>query len=131
MSWFKALLIWLLIIIAESLHGTVRQWCIAPVLGDLLARQLGVLTGSLLIFGIAWCSISWIGARTFKEQLNIGLVWVALTVLFEGLLGKMLGYSWQRILSDYKLMEGGFMGFGLLFMLFSPVLAAKLRGVGS
>jgi hypothetical protein len=131
MSWFKAMLIWFLIAIAESLHGTLRQWFIAPVLGDLLARQIGVLTGSFLIFGIVWCSISWIGARTFKEQLNTGLVWVALTVLFELLLGKMLGYSWQRILADYKLMEGGFMGFGLLFMLFSPVLAAKLRGVGS
>jgi len=131
MRWSRAFLSWFLIIIAESLHGTVRQLFLAPVLGDLPARQIGVLIGSLLIFGIAWWSIFWIGAQTFKKQLNTGLAWVVLTVLFELLLGKLLGYSWERMLSDYQLREGGFMGFGLLFMLFSPALAAKLRRLGA
>ena len=131
MRWSRVFLSWFLIIIAESLHGTVRQLFLAPVLGDLLARQIGVLVGSLLIFGIAWWSIFWIGAQTFKKQLNTGLAWVVLTVLFELLLGKLLGYSWERMLSDYQLTEGGFMGFGLLFMLFSPALAAKLRRLGA
>ena len=43
MSWPKALLTWLLIAIAESIHGTLRQLIATHILGDLPARQLGVL----------------------------------------------------------------------------------------
>jgi hypothetical protein len=38
-----------------------------------------------------------------------------------------MNLSWQRILSDYDLANGGLMGFGLLFMLFAPLIAAKIR----
>jgi hypothetical protein len=51
-----------------------------------------------------------------------------LTVLFEVGLGLALGYPQARILSDYNVAQGGLMGFGLLFMLFVPSLAAKVRG---
>ena len=52
-----------------------------------------------------------------------------MTLLFELSLGRfVLGYSWERILSDYNLPKGGLMGFGLLFLLFAPRLAARLRG---
>ena len=54
----------------------------------------------------------------------VGLLRVALTVIFEFSLGRALGYSPERILSDYNMPEGGFMGIGLLFMLFTPALAA-------
>jgi hypothetical protein len=43
-------------------------------------------------------------------------------------LGLALSYTQERFLSDYNLMQGGYMGFGLLFMLFAPSLAVKVRG---
>lgn len=129
MSLPKAIATWLLIVAAESVHGTLRQLFIAPALGDLPARQLGVLTGSVIIFAIAWLCIRWIGARTFAQQLRVGLVWVALIVVFEFSLGTALGYTRARMLSDYDIAQGGLMGFGLLFMLFAPALAARARGL--
>ena len=36
--WRRALMVWLLIVLAESIHGALRE---------LFARQLGVFTGSL------------------------------------------------------------------------------------
>ena len=45
----RAIAIWLLIVVAESVHGVIRQLFIAPILGDLPARQLGVFIGSVLI----------------------------------------------------------------------------------
>jgi hypothetical protein len=42
-------------------------------------------------------------------------------------LGRALGLSWFRILSDYDPSRGGFMGLGIAFMVFAPTLAAKLR----
>ncbi len=121
---------WFLIVIAESIHGTIRQLFIAPTLGDLLARQVGVLIGSVIIFAIALISIRWIGSRLFAEQFRVGLLWVVLILIFEFSLGTALGYSLERMLSDYNIAQGGFMVFGLLFMLFAPALAAKVRGFG-
>jgi hypothetical protein len=126
MNWYRAVAIWFLIALAESVHGAIRQLFIVPVMGDLSARQVGVLTGSAIIFLISWLSIRWIGARKFTYQLEVGALWVVLTVLFEVGLGLARGYPPARILSDYNVAQGGLMGFGLLFMLFAPLLA-KVR----
>ena len=127
MSWPKALLTWFLIVIAESIHGTLRQLFVTPMLGDLPARQLGVLIGSAIVFTIAWATVHWINARSFAEQFRVGLLWITLMVIFEISLGAALGYSQARMLSDYNMAKGGFMGLGLLFMLFAPALAARVR----
>lgn len=128
MSWPRALAIWFLIVIAESIHGVFRQLFIAPLIGDMPARQVGVLIGSIIIFAITWMSIRWINASSFSEQFRVGLLWVVLIAIFEFGLGTALGYSLERMLSDYNMAEGGFMSLGLLFMLFAPALAARARG---
>ena len=61
-------LAWMLIMLAETVHGMVRELFIAPVLGDLRARQLGVLVGCVLIFAIAWLTARWMGARTRRRS---------------------------------------------------------------
>lgn len=127
MHWTRVFLAWLLIIVGETLNGTVRRLWIAPAIGDLRARQLGVLTGSVVVFLVALLSRHWIGARTCRQCLLAGGVWVLLTIVFEIGLGRMLGYSWQRLLADYNPLAGGLMGAGLLFMLFAPALAATIR----
>lgn len=129
MRWSRALLAWLLIVLAETVHGILRQWLLAPAIGDLPARQVGVFVGSAIIFAVAWLTIRWIGARRVREQFAIGAAWVALIVAFEVSLGLALGYSRERMLSDYDVANGGWMGFGLLFLLCAPWLAAKARGL--
>jgi hypothetical protein len=128
MSWPKALATWLFIVMAETVHGILRQLFVAPLIGDKPARQVGVLVGSAIIFAIAWGAIRWIGARSRGAQIKVGLVWVVLMAVFELGLGSALGLPLQRLLADYNLAEGGFMGLGLLFLLFAPLLAAKVRG---
>jgi hypothetical protein len=130
MNWPRALAAWLLIVVAESIHGIVRQLFISPAIGDLPARQVGVLIGSAIIFAVAWICIRWIGAKSFGDQLSVGLLWAVLIAIFEFGLGTALGYTKERMLSDYNIAEGGFMGLGLLFMLFAPALASKVRGFG-
>lgn len=100
-----------------------------PIVGDLPPRQIGVLIGSLLIFGVAYLFIRWVAARTPPQLLAVGLLWVVLTALFEIGLGRLvLGLPWERITEDYDVTRGGFMGVGLLFMAAAPWLAAWLRG---
>ena len=129
MSWLRALAAWAAIIVLESLHGTLRQLFIAPRIGDLPARQLGVVVGSALIFVVAVAFSRAIGATTTRQQLAVGFVWVVLTVAFEVALGAALGLSRERILSDYDVTSGGYMGFGLAFELLAPLIAARVRRV--
>ncbi|MCX7055542.1 MAG: hypothetical protein NTU56_15330 [Proteobacteria bacterium] len=130
MPWFRALLVWLVIIVAELVHGTLRTLYLAPAIGDFPARRVGVFIGTALIFLIALAFTRWIGAQTRQQLLGIGLLWVVLTVMFEFGLGRgVFHYDWSRMLSDYDLSRGGLMGFGLLAMFFIPVLAARVRGL--
>jgi hypothetical protein len=131
MRWSRAWLAWLLIIIGETAHGVLRQVLVVPAIGDLAARQWGVLSGSLIILALACLTIRRIGAVTARAQFGVGLLWVLLTLLFEFTLGLALGYPLERLLADYRLDQGGFMGLGLLFMLATPWLAARLRGRAS
>jgi hypothetical protein len=125
--WHRATLVWMLIILAETFNGAVREVFIAPVLGDLRARQVGIPIACVLIFVITWATIRWLGAATRRAQLGVGLGWAAMTLCFEMALGRALGMSWSRIFADYDPTRGGFMALGLAFMVFAPLLAAKLR----
>jgi hypothetical protein len=117
----------MLIMLAETGHGMVREVFIAPVIGGLRARQIGVLVGCVLIFIIAWLTARWMKAGTLRQQLTVGGVWVLLTLIFEFALGRATGASWSRILSDYNPAHGGFMLLGLAFMFITPWLTRKLR----
>jgi len=129
MMWRRAIAVWLLIVVAESVNGTIRQLFIAPVIGDMLARQIGVFIGSGLILLISRLTARWLGAKTKREQFKVGALWVVSIVIFEIGLGISLGYTRERLLADYILTQGGLMGFGLVFMLFAPMLGAKLCGM--
>ena len=124
----RASVVWLVIIGVEIVHGILRTVLLVPVVGDLPARQVSVLTGSALILGVACLFIRWVRAGTNRRLLTVGLLWVMLTVHFEVGLGRLvLELSWDRLIEDYNLPRGGFLGLGLLFMAFTPLLAARLR----
>jgi hypothetical protein len=125
--WMRASLVWMLIMLAETGHGVVREVFIAPVMGGLRARQLGVLIGCVLIFVIAWLTARWMGASSRRQQFRVGAYWVILTLLFEFSLGRALGMSWSHIFADYNPLRGGYMLFGLAFMFLTPWITKKLR----
>jgi hypothetical protein len=124
----RAVAVWLLIVAAESVSGTIRQLWIVPALGERPAHRIGVLMGVALIALISWLTARWLGARTTSAQLRIGALWVVLTMVFEFGLGRVLGIAPRQLLADYDLSHGGLMGLGLTFMFFAPLLAARLRG---
>ena len=125
---FRALAVLLVIIFAESVHGTLRQLFLAPLIGDFAARRIAFFIAILLIFLITYFFIRWISAPNVKSLFAVGLMWMILMTLFEFGLGRfVMNYSWEKMLEDYDLSRGGLMAFGLLFMFFAPWLAAKLR----
>lgn len=110
--------------IVESANGYVREVFVAPVLGALRARQLGVLAGSVLVLLIAWLTARWVATSSRRERLLVGAYWVVLTVVFELALGRALDQSWSRLLSDYNPADGGLMLAGLAVMFIAPLVTA-------
>jgi hypothetical protein len=125
--WLRATLVWMLIMLAETGHGVVREVFIAPAIGGLRARQLGVLVGCIIVFVIALLLARWMKAGSRRDQFRVGAYWVALTLVFEFALGRAMGLSWTRLFSDYNPAHGGFMLLGLVFMFLTPWLTRKLR----
>ena len=123
----RALLVWLLMMVIETIHGVLRNLLLVPLVGDLRARQLGVFIGSALILGIAVLLIDWIRPSSVRELLVIGAMWLALTLAFEFGLGHALGRPWNALLSDYDLTRGGLLSMGMVVLALSPWLAARIR----
>lgn len=126
---FRSLAVWLLIMAVETFHGIARRLLLEPLTGDLRARQLGVLAGSLLIYFITYLTVRWLRSSRIVHLIVIGCIWVFLTIVFEIGLGRITGLSWERILSDYDPRTGGLMSFGLIFMLLAPWLTAKQKRI--
>lgn len=127
---FRALGVWLAIIAAESVHGALRVAFLEPVLGSFRARQVSVLTASVIILAITWATSHWVGAPSPNRRalLGIGAAWVALTLCFEVVLGRMvMNASWERIFEDYNVARGGLMPFGLTAMFLAPLLVSTWR----
>lgn len=128
MTYLKALAVWLLLMLTETLHGAARIFLLVPLLGDFRARQVSVFTGAAIIFALAALLVKWINPKTAGHCLLIGACWVILTICFEVGLGLLVfDMSPARITEDYNLLKGGLMPIGLLFMYFTPLLAAKWR----
>lgn len=122
--------VWFIILCAEFTHGILRTVLLVPYIGDFQARQIGVFSGSMLILIIACRFIRWIGAQTVGSLLATGIIWLILMLLFELCFGRfILHLPWRKVLEDYDVMRGGLLPFGMLFLTFSPLIAAKLRGI--
>ncbi len=127
---FRALVVWLIIICAEILHAVLRSLFLEPFVGDFRARQIAVFTGALIILSIAFFFIKWLRAANYFQLFIIGFFWLILTISFEIAFGKfVLNLSWERIVEDYNILNGGLLPLGLLFLLFSPLIAAKIRKI--
>ena len=123
----RAVGIWLTLVAVESLHGLTRRLLLEPQLGDLLARQVSVFTGAVLIIFVFWFTLRWLGPQPERRWWQVGLLWLTLTLAFEIGMGRAAGMSWDRIASDFDPRRGGFLGLGMLVILVAPrVLAERL-----
>ena len=126
----RATIIWLVLICAEILHGIARGMFLVPYVGEFRSNQVGVFTGSIIILAIALAFVRWIGASRPRDLVAVGLLWLILTLAFEILFGRfVLGASWERLAADFNVARGGLLPFGMLILMLSPLIAAKIRRV--
>jgi hypothetical protein len=127
--WLRAVGLWLLLMVAETLHGLWHVNVLAVWIGDEFASDVAVFTGSLIILLITFACIDWIPALDTRTLLLVGSTWMVLTIGYDMALGRIaFDRSWSEIASDFDLFQGKLLPLGLVFLLFAPLFAAWLRG---
>ena len=126
----KALVTWIGIALAETLHGALRIKLLNRRLGDRRARRLGVLTGTVLILAIGWFAVPWIGPSNIGECTMVGALWLALMLSFDVAFGRFVfRFSWERIASDFDVTKGNLLALGMAVLFFTPLVVAKIHGL--
>ena len=72
----RAIAVWLVLIVAEILHGITRGIFLVPHVGEFRSNQIGVFTGSVIILVIALIFVRWIGASRTSDLLAVGGLWL-------------------------------------------------------
>lgn len=124
----RAAVVWVIIALAETLHGILRVRFLNRRLGAHRANQIGVLSGSALILAIGWLLVPWIAPGSARECLAAGAVWLCLMLVFEFGVGHWyFGRPWQRLAEEFDFRKGGFLGFGMTVLFFTPLIIARTR----
>jgi hypothetical protein len=124
----RALFVWFIIASAETVHGILRFKFLNPLVGDKRARQLAIISGSLLILVLTTVFIRFLAPLDAVACHQIGALWVLLMISFDLALGRILmRASWKRLMADFNPLQGGFLGFGMVVLFFAPTLAIALR----
>jgi hypothetical protein len=126
----RSLVIWVVMLIAASVNGAIREAVLVPVMGDVAGRAASTLLLSGLVLLLAYVSIEWIHPRSGREAWAVGGLWVALTLAFEFLAGHYLfGNPWSRLLEDYDVFRGRIWILVLITTAVAPRLCARMRGI--
>lgn len=105
--WWKAVLLWFVLMALAIANGTVRIKLIIPYTG--LAWGLAISTVMLcaLILLATWLSIHWLGPGDAQQAWGIGALWLAMTLGFEFGAGHFLFKKpWSELLVDYNIAQG-------------------------
>jgi hypothetical protein len=126
----KALVIWIGIASAETLHGILRVKLLNPCLGDRVARRVAVFTGSAIILAIGWFSVPWVAPASLNDSVIVGALWLVLMLCYEiGLARFVFGMPYSRILADFDIRKGNLLGVGMLILFATPILIGRWIGL--
>ncbi len=105
------------------INGTIREFTYRKHLSELRAHQLSSITGILLFSLYIGVLIYFWGFESLKQALIVGLIWLALTIMFEFLFGHYVaGHPWNKLLSDYNIFAGRLWVIVLIWLVIAPLL---------
>jgi hypothetical protein len=128
---FKAIGIWVLLVVVAVLNGVIREKLLAPRIGACRALPLSGVLLSVVIFLITLILIPIFQPSLPWHYWLVGGTWVSMTVAFEYLFGHyVMEHSWRELTETYNVRTGNLWSLVLLTTAISPYLAAWLRGLG-
>jgi hypothetical protein len=121
-----AVALWVIVMIIAVLNGVLAEYLIAPGAGDYVAHVYKSLVLIIVLFLAGW----WYARAVARQRWLLpavltGILWLALTVLFEfGFARFVLSVSWEELLADYRIQEGRLWSVVLAATLLAPPLMA-------
>lgn len=120
----RALLVWLGICFLAIVNGGFREKVLKAKLGDTAAIVISPILLSAIILVGTWMTIGWIAPSTIGEAWSVGLLWTALTLAFEFLVGHYVFRNpWEKLFADYRVDRGRVWLMVPLILLFAPALS--------
>jgi hypothetical protein len=125
----RTLAVWMAILVLAVVNGIVRESVLVSALGSAPGLFLSGLLLSCFILIAAFLALPWLGARSTRQLLLVGIGWVLLTLVFEFSFGWLQGMNLDELLSAYTFEGGNIWPVVLLVTAVAPWLAARLRGM--
>jgi len=127
MTFLRASLLWLAFLATAILAGTLRQFLLAPAMGDLPARAACTVLLCVLYFAAIRAFVLRLRIDSPSTRLLLGFFWSGLTLAFEFGLGLARGLSWDVMLADYNILEGRLWPLVPLTLMFAPLLTRRKK----
>jgi hypothetical protein len=124
----RGLAVWLLIMAVETLHGVLRQLFLVPRVGEAWAGRIGWPVAAVLVICIATAAARWMDLKGPSAQWRLGMIWAALTFIFEIAVGLWRGLDAQHIMAEINPFSGGLLLLSVAVILVAPRVGARLRG---
>ncbi|UIP30096.1 MULTISPECIES: hypothetical protein [Photobacterium] len=125
---FKALVIWIVILVLAVANGVLRESVLVPRFGTPVALVLSGILLSAFIIGVAYFSLPWLHISRPLVLCAVGAGWLVLTLVFEFSFGLWQGKSLSELLKAYTFKDGNIWPVVLATTFFAPFIAAWLRG---
>ena len=128
--WWKAALIWFVLMVSAIANGALRIKFIIPITGEVVGHVISTALLCALILVITWVTIGWMGPETTQGAVDIGVAWLLMTLGFEFGVGGLISHrSWAEMLADYNVFAGRVWVLVPIITFLAPWWMAKMRGI--
>lgn len=121
----QAVLIWILIIPLAILNGGLRE-NVLNKLGNIALPLSGIIL-SICVFAVAFLLIPKIKNCKTGDYLVFGLIWFALTNIFDLSMYLSEGGGFTDLLNSYNFLSGNLWILVVVTTLVSPIVVAKIK----
>jgi hypothetical protein len=128
----RYVLAWFPMLAIAFANGALRQITYGKAMPELQAHQLSTLIGMAAIGAFIWLIVRRWPPTSNRQALGIGVIWLALTVVFEFFMGLVLANRpLTEVLADYNVFRGRVWVVFLTWLTFAPLLFYRLGLRGS
>lgn len=125
---FKALIVWLLMLIVSVINGGLRDIGYGKYMSELHAHQFSTIVSILLLGLVMWAFTLRYPISSIKFATLLGTLWAGLTLAFEFLFFHYVGkHSWTELLANYDVLRGRVWIFVVIWLFIAPTLFFIIR----
>jgi hypothetical protein len=125
----RALLIWVILLVLATANGIFRESVLNPRMSEAAAHAFSSVLLCAIIVAVSLWTAPWLRISSVNQAFQVGLAWLALTLVFEFGFGRLRGRTWSELLVDYAILRGRIWVLVLVTIALAPLIAAKVRGL--